>query len=92
MLYEVITEKEYVDVFIKQIPIYPNGTIVELSNKCIGIIVENTSKNILRPRVRLLYDCSTEKQMDNVIIDLMDELSIKIEKEITEPLHTIIKP
>lgn len=66
-----------VSVFIKQIAIYPNGSMVRLSNNEIGIVKEQNKNFPLRPIVRVITD---EKGNDIATyeIDLMKILSITI--------------
>lgn len=66
-----------VSVFIKQIAIYPNGSMVRLSNNTIGIVKEQNKNFPLRPIVRVIKD---EKGNDTEAyeLDLMKVLSITI--------------
>jgi hypothetical protein len=67
------------------IPIFPNGTLVLLSNGLIGIVIIIPPK-ASPPLVRLLYNPKTKTRYGkNYIVDLMKELSIKILKEIRVP-------
>lgn len=40
--------------FLKTVAAYPVGTVVKLSNGYMGVVIQNSSDNILRPRIRLL--------------------------------------
>jgi putative nucleotidyltransferase with HDIG domain len=66
-----------VSVFIKQIAIYPNGSMVRLSNKSIGIVKEQNKNFPLRPIIRVITD-----QMGNEVVpyelDMLKVLSITI--------------
>ncbi len=66
-----------VSVFIKQIAIFPNGSMVRLSDNSIGIIKEQNKNFPLRPIVRVISD---KRGMDisPYEIDLMKILSITI--------------
>ncbi len=76
-------EKEYVDVFLKHIPIYPNGTLVLLNNGLIGIVIKNNKANLTRPVVRMLYNPKTKTRYGkDFVVDMMIDLTIKIEREI----------
>ncbi len=55
--------------FIQNIGTYPLGTIVELSNGEIGIVVDNNPSHRLRPKVKLLLSQDKETR-DPHIIDL----------------------
>lgn len=66
-----------VSAFIQQIAIYPNGSMVRLSDECLGIIKEQNRSMPLRPIVRVIAD-----RLGNDIvpyeINLMSELSVTI--------------
>lgn len=66
-----------VSMFIKQIAIYPNGSMVQLSNGMIGIIKEQNREMPLRPIVRVIAD-KDGIEVKRYEIDLMKELSITI--------------
>jgi putative nucleotidyltransferase with HDIG domain len=66
-----------VSVFIKQIAIYPNGSMVRLSNNAIGIVKEQNKNFPLRPFVRVITD-EQGKEVVPYEIDLMQVLSITI--------------
>lgn len=66
-----------VSAFIKQIAIYPNGSMVRLSDNCIGIIKEQNKNFPLRPIVRVITD-TNDKDIEPYEIDLMKILSITI--------------
>lgn len=86
-----IFDKSIVDEFIKMIPIYNEGSIVLLSNGIIAIVVKNNPINLTRPIVRAFYDPKTKTKYKKVhIIDLRNELSIKILREIKSNINEII--
>lgn len=70
-------DTKLVSVFIKQIAIYPNGSMVRLSNNAIGIVKEQNKNFPLRPIIRVITD-----EMGNEVhayeLDLMKVLSITI--------------
>lgn len=75
-------EKEIIEGFLKHIPLYPQGTMVLLNTGVIGIVVKNNQRNVLRPVVRLLYNTKTHIKYDKYEIDLMEDLTVSIVKEI----------
>lgn len=78
-----IFDKSLVDMFIKIVPIYSEGTIVLLSNGMFAIVVKNNPVYMTRPVVRPFYNPKTGIKYDkSYIIDLQQELSIKIVREI----------
>lgn len=66
-----------VSVFIKQIAIYPNGSMVRLSTNAIGIVKEQNKNFPLRPFVRVITD-ENGKDITPYEVDLMKVLSITI--------------
>lgn len=66
-----------VSVLIKQIAIYPNGSMVRLSDHTTGIVKEQNKNFPLRPIVRVVAD-GYEREVTPYEIDLMKELSITI--------------
>lgn len=66
-----------VSVLIKQIAIYPNGSMVRLSDNTTGIVKEQNKNFPLRPIVRVVAD-RYDKEVSPYEIDLMKELSITI--------------
>jgi len=83
-------DTKFVNEFLNMIPIFPNGTLVLLSNGLIGIVVSNNSKSLTRPVVRLLYNPKTKARYGkNYIVDLMKDLSMKILREIQIPANEL---
>lgn len=66
-----------VSVFIKQIAIYPNGSMVRLSNNVTGIVKEQNKNFPLRPVIKVITD-EKGNSIDEYDLDLMKELSITI--------------
>lgn len=66
-----------VSVFIKQIAIYPNGSMVRLSNNAIGIVKEQNKNFPLRPIIRVITD-ENGNDTKAYELDLLKVLSITI--------------
>ena len=66
-----------VSVLIKQIAIYPNGSMVKLSDYRVGIVKEQNKNFPLRPIVRIISD-EWGRDVPNYEIDLMEILSVTI--------------
>lgn len=64
--------------FIKLLGIYPPGSIVQLSNGTVGLVVAGNRADLLRPSV-LLYDAAVPRGEAN-IVDLIDVPDVKIEQ------------
>lgn len=93
-------QKEELDIkllslFVRTLGIYPPGTIVELSNGNIGMVVSANSKNSLRPSV-LLYDPAVPKEAA-LVFDLEEDPDVSIVKSIhplrlPKPIHEYLDP
>jgi len=70
-------DTQLVAVFIKQIAIYPNGTLVRLSNQTVGVVKEQNRSMPLRPIIRVIEN-EIGEEIDMYEMDLMKELSITI--------------
>lgn len=71
-------DTKLVSVFIKQIAIYPNGTMIRLSNGRNAIVKEQNHNAPLRPVVRVISDEFGNDLKETYEIDLMKELAITI--------------
>lgn len=74
-----------VGLFTQQLAVYPNGSLVRLSNRCLGIVSGQNRNMPLRPFVRVIQD-PEGREVVPYELDLMTELSITItesELEIT---------
>lgn len=68
--------KEYVGLLIKHLGIYPPGSVVELSNGQVGLVMSVSSQRLLYPCV-MIYDPAVARN-DAAIVDLENvNLSIK---------------
>lgn len=73
-------DRELVALFVRCLGIYPPGTVVILSNGCVGLVVAVNVKNSLRPSV-LLYDRDVPKN-EALVFDLVDDPELSIVKTI----------
>ncbi|ABC27186.1 HD-GYP domain [Hahella chejuensis KCTC 2396] len=76
-------QAELVEEFIQAVGIYPAGTLVELTDGQVGIVIGEYRSRRLRPRLLMLLDC--EKNLYDVPkeLDLLDCL----ENSAGQPLH-----
>jgi HD-GYP domain-containing protein (c-di-GMP phosphodiesterase class II) len=49
-------QSELVEEFIQSIGLYPTGSLVQLNNKSVGVVIEQLDKSRLRPRVAIFKD------------------------------------
>ncbi|HNX81314.1 MAG TPA: HD domain-containing protein [Candidatus Omnitrophota bacterium] len=59
--------------FFHVIGMYPPGTLVELTDKRVGMVVRESALDIRRPQVEILYDSNSEKVGQNYIVNLMEK-------------------
>lgn len=71
---------EMLALFIRCLGVYPPGTVVELSNGSIGMVMSVNPKNQLNPSV-VLYDEAVPKK-EALIVDLAEEPDLRVEKSI----------
>jgi putative nucleotidyltransferase with HDIG domain len=90
-LSNIYFEQDLIKEFLKYIPIYPSGTIILLNNGFLGIVIKNDECNILRPIVKVFYDIINKKKLKQYEIDLMKNLSIRIEGEFKSSIATIME-
>lgn len=64
-------DPKIVDIFIRKIAPYPVGTMVQLSNNWVGIVVENYESLCLRPTVRVIQQ--DENSIEPFEISLRDD-------------------
>ena len=65
-------QQDLVEEFIKAIGIYPIGTLVELSNKEVGYVLENEENSKLYPKIMLILDQNKKRFKRPKICDLLD--------------------
>ena len=73
-------DSEFVEAFIRMIGLYPSGTLVEMTNGEIGIVVSANPDARLRPKVELVMTAD-KKQRPPYIIDL----NLQIEDKSGQP-------
>ncbi|HQQ62895.1 MAG TPA: DUF3391 domain-containing protein [Pseudomonadales bacterium] len=73
-------QEELVVQFIQALGIYPTGTLVELNNGEVAVVVEQTFARRLKPKVAVVIDASGTKLKEPRIIDLFDDFSEKLRK------------
>lgn len=71
-------------VFLSRMSVYPIGSIVELNNSSIGIIVGSVPEKPLRPIIKLIFDSEKKRIEERVIINLLTESSLYITKALDE--------
>ncbi|WP_147819698.1 HD-GYP domain-containing protein [Salidesulfovibrio onnuriiensis] len=73
-------DTEFLASFIRCLGVYPPGTVVQLTNGTIGMVMSVNPSNQLRPSV-VLYDSEVPKK-EALIVELAEETDLKVEKSI----------
>lgn len=77
-------DPQLLTIFIRSLGIYPPGTVVQLSNGAIGMVMSVNSTSQLQPSV-VLYDAEVPRR-EALIIELADDPDLSVEKSI-RPAH-----
>ncbi len=89
-------DKELAEAFIQMVGIYPPGSIVEMLNGEVGIVVESHPKHKLRPKVLMVRKADKSMAAPFVRIDLMDSPrddtgdTYQIAKEVPDGTYGIV--
>lgn len=76
-------DHEFVEKFINQLAVYPNGSLVRLSDRRIGIVKCQNRHLPFRPVVRILFEADDTKVVPYEM-DLAQTLAVKIVDEAVE--------
>lgn len=60
-----------VEEFVQAIGIYPTGTLVKLSDGCVGVVIEQNRRRRLQPKVMLVLDQNQQRLSAFETIDLL---------------------
>jgi len=69
---DVDFQAELLEEFIQSVGIYPAGSLVELSNGEVGVVVSEHRRRRLRPRLLILLDANKTKLTERKFLDLFD--------------------
>jgi HD-GYP domain-containing protein (c-di-GMP phosphodiesterase class II) len=71
-------------VFLSRMSVYPIGSIVELNDGSVGIIIGSVPEKPLRPMIKLIFDSGKKRIENTVIINLVTEASLYIVRALDE--------
>ncbi len=71
-------------VFLSQMSVYPIGSLVELNDKSVGLVIGSIPKNPLRPIVKLILDNERKPIQDLIIMNLLEETALYVGKVLDE--------
>jgi len=70
-------DPDVVDVFVNNAQVFPNGTMVKLSNGCKGIVVNQNHNLMTRPIVRITH--SAEGKIEFGMVNLLEDMSLVVD-------------
>ncbi len=56
--------------FVKTVGIYPTGTLVKLHSGRLGIVTEQSTETLLKPKIKIFYSSSSHAPIPHKIVDL----------------------
>lgn len=77
---EVAFKTDIINHFIKIIAIYPNGSLVRLSDGRIGLVKEQSTRMPQCPIIKICYDEKLNEIAEPYLVDLTQELTAVIEE------------
>ncbi|HFE37896.1 MAG TPA: HD-GYP domain-containing protein [Gammaproteobacteria bacterium] len=81
--------RELVQQFIQCLGIYPVGSLVELKSGRVGIVLEQNDEEILRPKIRIIYNAKSKYYVEVNDIDLSKETKDRITAAISPKKYNI---
>ncbi len=71
-------------VFVKTVGIYPNGSLVRLGSQRLAVVVDQSSRNILNPKVKIFFSLRSSLPLTPLVVDLSSP-SVEDKIEAREP-------
>ena len=56
--------------FVKTIGIYPTGTLVKLKSGRLGVVTEQSTQSLLKPKIKIFYSANSKAPLPHKIVDL----------------------
>ncbi len=77
-------DPEILKIFLSRMSVYPIGSLVELNDKTIGLVIGSVIEKPLRPIIKLIFNTKHEQIADTQIINLLEDTSKYITKVLNE--------
>ncbi len=71
-------------VFLSRMSVYPIGSIVEINDGSIGVIIGSIPEKPLRPIIKLIFDGNKTRVNDTIIVNLLEKSSLYIVRAMDE--------
>ncbi len=77
-------DPEILKIFLSKMSVYPIGSIVEINDSRIGIVIGSIPEKPLRPILKMIFDKDKNRIQDTIILNLLDDTSSYIVKALGE--------
>jgi HD-GYP domain-containing protein (c-di-GMP phosphodiesterase class II) len=71
-------------VFLSRMSVYPIGSIVELNDASVGLVIGSVPQKPLRPIIKMIFDTDHKRIEDLVIINLLEESALYVVRVLDE--------
>jgi HD-GYP domain-containing protein (c-di-GMP phosphodiesterase class II) len=71
-------------VFLSRMSVYPIGSIVELNDGSVGLVIGSVPKKPLRPIIKMIFDTEKKRISDLIIINLLEETALYVVRVLDE--------
>jgi HD-GYP domain-containing protein (c-di-GMP phosphodiesterase class II) len=77
-------DPEILKIFLSRMSVYPIGSLVELNDKTIGLVIGSVTEKPLRPIIKLIFDSNHKKIEETKIINLLEDTAKYITRVLNE--------
>lgn len=71
-------------VFLSKMSVYPIGSLVELNDGSVGLVIGSVPRKPLRPIIKLIFDSEKNRLSDLLIINLLEETALFVNRVLDE--------
>ncbi|MBP7602340.1 MAG: HD-GYP domain-containing protein [Spirochaetes bacterium] len=71
-------------VFLSKMSVYPIGSLVELNDGSVGLVIGSVPRKPLRPIIKLIFDSEKNRLSDLIIINLLEETALFVNRVLDE--------
>ncbi|MGV7929462.1 MAG: HD-GYP domain-containing protein [Spirochaetota bacterium] len=71
-------------VFLSKMSVYPIGSLVELNDSSVGLVIGSVPRKPLRPIIKLIFDSEKNRLSDLIIINLLEETALFVNRVLDE--------